>query len=155
MELQVSTPSEQEIQMTRQFAAPRSRVYQGWSNPEWVPRWMGPADRSLAVREFDLRVGGGYRFTWRGADGAETGEQGTYTEIVPGERIAWTNTFDDWFSGEVLVTTTFEEHDGVTTVVTTVRFPTTAARETVLHSDVGTALSACYARLDALLAVSV
>ena len=74
-----------------------------------------------------------------------------YREIVPPERISWTNTFDHWFAGEALVITTFVERNGVTTVATTVRFPSMQVRDSVLKSDVGTALGACYRRLDALL----
>jgi uncharacterized protein YndB with AHSA1/START domain len=114
---------------------------------------MGPPDGSMSIRELDLKVGGGYRFVWRGADGAETGERGVYREIVPPERIVSADAFDDWYPGEALVTTTFVEQGGSTTVTTTVLYPFNAVRDTVLKSDLETALAACYRKLTELLEV--
>ena len=137
--------------MTYEFDAPRSLVFQAWTKPELMCRWMGPPDGSMSIRELDLKVGGGYRFVWRGADGAETGERGVYREIVPPERIVSADAFDDWYPGEALVTTTFVEQGGSTTVTTTVLYPSNAVRNTVLKSDLETALVACYRKLTELL----
>jgi len=61
--LKVTTPSEREITMTRMFDAPRHLVFEAWTKPELVKRWLyGPDDWHLAVCEMDLRVGGATRF---------------------------------------------------------------------------------------------
>ena len=76
--LQVTTPSEREIAMTRVFDAPRSLVFDAWTKPERLKRWLGVRGGwTFAVCEVDLRVGGSYRFVWRGPTGAEMGMGGS------------------------------------------------------------------------------
>jgi uncharacterized protein YndB with AHSA1/START domain len=63
------------------------------------------------------------------------GAGGVYREIVPPERIVATERFDDpWYRGEAIVTTTFGERDGVTTLAMTVRYESTEVRDGVLAS---------------------
>ena len=94
--LQVTTPSEREIAMTRVFDAPRRLVFDAWTRPELLKRWLGVRGGwSFAVCEVDLRVGGAYRFVWRGPNGKEMGMGGVYREIVPPERLVATELFDD------------------------------------------------------------
>ena len=65
--LQVTTPTEREIAMTRVFNAPRRMVFDALTKPDLLRRWMfGPPGWSFAVCEIDLRVGGPYRFVWSG-----------------------------------------------------------------------------------------
>ena len=65
--LQVTTPTEREIVMTRVFDAPRSLVFDAWTKPELLKRWLGVRNGwSFEVCEVDLKVGGAYRFVWRG-----------------------------------------------------------------------------------------
>src|SRR6267143_4785009 len=85
--LEVTTPSDREIAMTRVFDAPRRLVYDAWTRPELLKRWLGVfGGWELAVCEIDLKVGGAYRYVWRGPDRAEMGMRGVYREIVPGLR---------------------------------------------------------------------
>ena len=80
--LQVTTPSDREIAMTRVFNAPRRLVFDAWTKPELVKQWLlGPPGWTMPVCEIDLRVGGRYRFVWRGTDGAEMGMGGVHKEI--------------------------------------------------------------------------
>src|SRR5882672_8441550 len=107
--LQVSTPSEREIAMTRVFDAPRKLVFDAWTKPELLKRWLGVfGGWSLEVCEIDLKVGGKYRYVWRGPDGVAMGMGGVFREIVPAERLVTTETFDDpWYEGEAVGTVTF------------------------------------------------
>src|SRR5687767_5989391 len=67
--LEISTPSPREIAMTRVFDAPRQLVFEAWTKPELIKRWLGALDGwSMPVCEVDLRVGGAYRYVWRGPD---------------------------------------------------------------------------------------
>src|SRR5215207_2129382 len=120
--LQVTTPSEREIVMTREFNAPRSLVFDAWTKPELLKRWLGVRNGwSMAVCEVDLKVGGAYRFVWRGPDGAEMGMGGVYREIVPPERLVATEVFDEsWYPGEAVDTMVMAEQDGKTTLTVTV-----------------------------------
>ena len=73
----VTTPTDREIVMTRVFSAPRKLVFDAWTKPELVKRWLlGPPGWTMPVCEIDLRVGGKYRFEWRGQDGTVMGMGG-------------------------------------------------------------------------------
>ena len=101
--LQITTPKENEVVMTRVFNAPRPLVFDCWTKPELVKRWMlGPDGWTFAVCEIDLRVGGGYRFVWRNPDGAVMGMRGTYREIAAPERLVDAQLFDEDWTGSTL-----------------------------------------------------
>src|SRR5690606_13837593 len=102
--LKITAQGEREIVMTRVFEAPRHLVFDAFTKPELLKRWLlGPDGWTMPVCEVDLRVGGAYRFVWRGRDGTEMGVRGVYREVVPPERIVHTETFDQaWYPGEAL-----------------------------------------------------
>jgi uncharacterized protein YndB with AHSA1/START domain len=152
--LQVTTPSEREIAMTRVFDAPRSLVFDAWTKPGLLKRWLGVRGGwTFAVCEVDLRVGGAYRFVWRGPDGSEMGMGGVYREIVRPERLVATEKFDEpWYEGEALDTTTFVERGGKTTATTTVVYASREVRDAVLKSPMDRGVSESYEKLDEVLA---
>ena len=104
--LKVTAQSDREIVMTRVFDAPRNLVFDAYTKPELLRRWLGVfGGYSMPVCEVDLRVGGTYRFVWRGPDGAEMGVRGVYREVVRPERLVHTERFDEaWYPGEALIT---------------------------------------------------
>jgi uncharacterized protein YndB with AHSA1/START domain len=152
--LQITTPSEREIVMSRVFDAPRSLVFDAWTRPELLERWLGVRGGwSMVVCEVDLRVGGAYRFVWRGPDGAEMGMGGVYREIVPPERLIATESFDDpWYPGEALDTTVLVEEGGRTTVTTTVLYESEEIRDAVLESGMARGVAESYDMLAEYLA---
>ncbi|MDQ2977630.1 MAG: SRPBCC family protein [Acidobacteriota bacterium] len=152
--LQITTPSEREIAMTRVFDAPRRLVFDAWTKPELLKRWLGVRGGwSFAVCEVDLRVGGAYRFVWRGPNGKEMGMGGVYREIVPPERLVATEKFDDpWYEGEALDTTVFVERGGKTTVTTTVLYASREVRDAVLQSPMERGVAESYDKLAQILA---
>ena len=151
--LQVTTPSDREIAMTRVFDAPRSLVFDAWTKPELLKRWLGVfGDWSFAVCEVDLKVGGKYRYVWRGKDGKEMGMGGVYREIVPQERLVCTELFDEaWYAGESLITTILVEQGGRTTMTTTMLYVSQEVRDGVLKSGMESGVAASYDRLTELL----
>jgi uncharacterized protein YndB with AHSA1/START domain len=152
--LQVSTPSDRELAMTRAFDAPRSMVFDAWTKPELLKRWLGVfGGWTFAVCEVDLRVGGKYRFVWRGKDGNEMAMGGVYREIVRPERIVCTEKFDDpWYEGDAIDTTTFVERAGKTIMTTTVLYASKAIRDAVLKSPMESGVAKSYDRLAEVLA---
>ena len=150
----VSSPSELETRVTRSFNAPRRLVFDAFTKPDLVPRWMaGPAGWSMPVCEIDLRPGGKFRYVWKGPDGNGMGVTGHFIEVVPPERIVHVELFDqDWTGGETRVTSVFTEHDGTTTLTMTVRYASTAARDAALATGMTRGMAAGYVQLDALLA---
>jgi uncharacterized protein YndB with AHSA1/START domain len=150
--LEVTTPSDREIAMTRVFNAPARLVFDAWTKPELIKRWLGVrAGWTMAVCEVDLRVGGAYRFVWRGPD-MTMGMGGLYREIDRPVRLVSTEKFEDpWYEGEAVDTMVLVEHDGKTTVTTTVRYVSREVRDAVIKSGMATGVAEGYDKLAELL----
>jgi uncharacterized protein YndB with AHSA1/START domain len=148
--LQVTTPTDREIVLTRVFDAPRHLVFEAFTKPELLKRWFGPHGWSLVVCEIDLQVGGAWRFVLRGPDGTDMGMSGVYREIVPGERSVHTEAFDD-YPGDSVVTTVLTEHDGRTTLTATVLYESQEIRDAVVKSGMEHGAAESYDRLAELL----
>jgi uncharacterized protein YndB with AHSA1/START domain len=131
----VTLPSDLEIAMSREFAAPRRLVFDAYTKPELVSRWLGIRNGwTFAVCEIELRVGGAYRYVWRKGDKL-LALGGAYLEVAAPDRLVCTERFDDpWFEGEALVTVTFVESQGKTTLTITTKSESTAIRDAVLQS---------------------
>lgn len=154
--LDITTPTEREIVMTRVFNAPRHLVFDAWTKPELVKRWLlGPPGWTMPVCEIDLKVGGRYRYVWRNSEGNEMGMGGVHKEIAAPERLVVTQVFDDdWTSGETLVTLVLTEQDGRTTATSSVLYASQEVRDAVLKSGMDEGVAASYDRLEELLASS-
>ncbi|MCG8440989.1 MAG: SRPBCC family protein [Caulobacterales bacterium] len=150
----VTLPSDREVAITRAFAAPRGLVFDAFTKPELMMRWMwGPDDWPLIRVEIDLKAGGALRYEWRHAEKGDMGLSGVFQEIAPPERLVHTELFDeDWTGGETVVTTLFEERDGRTTVSIMVRYASREARDAALNTGVTDGMAQSYDRLDAALA---
>jgi uncharacterized protein YndB with AHSA1/START domain len=153
-ELQITTPSDRELAMIRSFDAPRGLVWDAWTKPELLKQWLGVRGGwTFAVCEVDLKVGGKYRYVWRGPSGAEMGMGGVFREVAKPERLVATEKFDDaWYEGDAMDTTTFVERRGKTTVTTTVRYASKAVRDAVLKSPMESGVAESYNKLDEMLA---
>jgi uncharacterized protein YndB with AHSA1/START domain len=153
--LKVTTPTEREIVMTRVFDAPRALVFDAFTKPDLVKRWLlGPPGWSMPVCEIDLRVGGTYRYVWRhDRDGTEMGMGGVYREIVTPERLVSTERFDQaWYPGEGVGTLVLMEQGGRTILTHTMLYESRDARDAVMRSNMEKGVAASYDRLADLLA---
>jgi uncharacterized protein YndB with AHSA1/START domain len=154
-DFQVRARGDRELVMTRSFAAPRDLVFEAYTTPALLRRWLGVrAGWEMVVCEIDLRVGGTYRWVWRNAErGIEMGMGGVYREISAPERIVATEKFDEaWYEGEALGTVTFVETAGRTLLTLTVRYATAAARDGVLASPAATGVAEGFEKLAEVLA---
>lgn len=152
---QVTASGELDLVMTRVFDAPPALVFDAFTQPELVRRWLlGPEGWTMPVCEIDLRVGGSYRYVWRREkDGTQMGLGGVFREVVAPERIVHSELFDDpWYPGEAVVTTAFTEQAGRTTVRMTIRYASREARDGVLKSGMERGVAVSYDRLEAILA---
>ncbi len=149
--LEVTTPSDREIAMTRVFNAPRQMVFDAFSKPELLKRWFGPHGWSLVVCEVDFREGGGFRFVLRGPDGRDMGMRGVYREIAAPERSVHVESFDD-YPGESQVTAVFVEHEGRTTMTATVLYPSQEIRDIVIKTGMEHGAAESYDKLAEILA---
>jgi uncharacterized protein YndB with AHSA1/START domain len=154
MKLQVTTPTDREILITRGFNAPRHLVWDCHTKPDLVRRWLlGPPGWTMPTCEIDLRVGGRYRYVWRNADGSEMGMGGYFREIIPPERLVTSEVFDqDWTGGETTVTMVFSEQGGKTMVTMTIVYSSSEARDGALRTGMTDGMEMGYARLEELLA---
>jgi uncharacterized protein YndB with AHSA1/START domain len=151
--LQVTTPTEREIVLTRVFNAPRRLVFDAFTKPDLLKRWMfGPDGWELAVCEIDLRVGGKYRYVWRRErTGTEMGAGGVIREIVVPERLVATEKFDEaWYPGESVGTIALAEQGGKTAMTQTLRYESREARDAALKSGMEEGMAAGYDRLETI-----
>jgi uncharacterized protein YndB with AHSA1/START domain len=152
-DLKITTRGDREIVMTRSFKAPRQLVFEAFSKPELVRRWLlGPDGWTMPVCEIDFRVGGKYRHVWRNDKGTEMGMGGEFLEIVPPEKIVSTEKFDQaWYPGGAVGTLLMTEKDGVTTITQTIQYDSREARDAVMQSPMESGVAAGYNRLEKIL----
>lgn len=148
----VTTPTEREIRIEREFDAPRERVFAVYTDPALIPEWFGPRGTTTVVDEMDPRTGGRWRFVMRNADGSESAFRGAYREVTPPERIVQTFEWEPMAGHVSVETATFEDlGDGRTRVVTTSIFHTPEERDGMLGSGMEGGMQETYARLDEVL----
>jgi uncharacterized protein YndB with AHSA1/START domain len=135
----------------RTFNAPRTLVFEAFTKPEFLKRWMGPHKLEMVVCESDLRVGGRYRFVYRTPDGQELAFSGEYTEVVPPERISRTFNFEFMPGHESNETFMLTENAGKTTITTTTLHKSFEARDGHLKHGAEQGMTEGYERLDELL----
>jgi uncharacterized protein YndB with AHSA1/START domain len=152
--LKIVVRGEREIVMTRSFNAPRHLVFDAFTKPELLKLWLGRfGGWSMAACEIDLRVGGQYRYVWRGPDGHDMGLSGIYREIVVPERIVATEKFDEsWYPGGAVGTIVFVEQGARTMLTHTILYDSREARDAVMKSPMEHGVSAGYNQLDQVLA---
>jgi len=148
----VTTPTDREIHIVREFDAPRDRVFAAYTDPALIPEWWGPRGTTTIVDVMDVRPGGQWRFVARNADGTETAFRGAYREVTEPERIVQTFEWEGMPGHVCVETAEFEDLGERTRVVTTSLFHTTEERDGMLGSGMEVGMNETYARLDELLA---
>lgn len=133
-----TTAADRELVIERVFNAPRELVFQAFSSPEHLVHWWGPKGWTLPVCEQDFRPGGTWLYCMRGPNGEDGWGKGIYHEIVPPEKIVYTDYFVDAEGNplpgmpEMVNTLTFIEVDGKTRFISLTVFATAAEREATL-----------------------
>lgn len=153
--LKVTAVGDRELMITRDFDAPRSLVWDTMSKPELLKRWLfGPPGWEMTTCEEDARIGGKFRWEWKGPEGAAMSMSGEYIDIIPPERTVRTERFDFGCApqmGEQLTTLVLTERAGKTTLTLTVRYPSKEAREGAVASGMEQGMATGYDRLDDIL----
>lgn len=83
------------VVVKKEFNAPVRTVWAAWSNPELIKKWWGPEDYNCPVARTDFREEGKYLFAMKGTDKKIMWSTGTYQEIIPYEKIVYTDSFAD------------------------------------------------------------
>ena len=149
----VTTPSDQEIRMTRLFNASRHLVFEAMTTPEHVKQWWGRLGDgySVPVCEIDLRVGGRWRFVNRHPHG-EAAFHGEYREITAPSRLVFTEVFEEFPDTLSIVTTELVDEGGKTRMTATVQYPSLEVRDMVIATGMSAGAGISYDRLEDLIA---
>ncbi|HWZ98088.1 MAG TPA: SRPBCC family protein [Candidatus Dormibacteraeota bacterium] len=151
MGLKVTTPGDREIVLTRVFNAPRHLVFEAFTRPEYLKRWLlGPPGWEMVVCDVAAKVGDRYRYEWRHTDGKQFGTGGVCREFARPGRIVCTELMDG-YPTESLVTTVLVEENGKTTLTTTSLFESREIRDMVIKTGMARGVEASYNRLEDLL----
>ncbi len=146
-----TTATEDTVKITRQFKAPRERVFAAFSSAEMLSRWLGPADGKVLDAKVDFKVGGRYRYAFNSAQMGDMAVSGEYREITPPSKIVFTWQWEDdedWAKIESVITIDLVAQGAETELrLTQVGFPTTESRDNHGHG-----WGACFNRLESLLA---
>jgi uncharacterized protein YndB with AHSA1/START domain len=96
------------VRLHRVFKCPPDRLYRAFVDPRAKVKWMPPHGFVGEVHSIDARVGGSYRMSFTNLGTGQTHTfGGTYVELVPGEKLRYTDRFDDKnLPGEMDVTIT-------------------------------------------------
>ncbi|HUP51213.1 MAG TPA: SRPBCC domain-containing protein [Longimicrobiales bacterium] len=158
---QVALPSDREVSVSRAFNAGRALVYEAYTTPELVRRWLlGPTGWTMPVCEMDVRVGGKFRWVWRSdEDGSEFGFHGEFREVDAPAKLRHTEAYDPGSvgggmgeAGEAMVTVTFTETGGITTLTTLIDYGSKEARDAAMSTGMTDGMEMSYQKLDGLLA---
>lgn len=133
----VTLPSDTEIKVTREFAAPKDLVYKAWTTPELIKRWWGAKRGVVTMAEVDLRVGGKWRYLSTTDRGFDVGFHGVFREIVANERLVYTEVYEGVPGGDddpAVVTLTLTQSSGRTTLTSLTQLSSRDVRDMIIKS---------------------
>jgi uncharacterized protein YndB with AHSA1/START domain len=133
----VTLPMDTQILVTREFDAAKHLVYKAYTTPELIKRWWSGDRGTVTIAEVDLRVGGKWRNAMTADGGFQVAFHGEFREIVPNERLVWTEVYEgvpDGDASAAIVTHTFTEKDGRTTLTMLMELPSKAVRDMIIQT---------------------
>jgi uncharacterized protein YndB with AHSA1/START domain len=148
--------ADRELVLTRLINAPREKVYRCWTEPQLMKQWFAPLPWTTPHVEVDVRPGGANVIVMRGPDGKDLPNRGVYLEVVPNERLVFTDAYvKAWEPSEkpfMTVILTFEDEGGKTRYTARARHWTVADKEA--HEKMGfhQGWGICADQLEALVA---
>lgn len=92
---QTKPDADREMSFTRLLDAPRASIWRCWSEPELLMQWFCPKPWKVTKAEMDMRPGGANFFLMNGPNGEEMPNRGVYLDVVPNERIVFTDAFTE------------------------------------------------------------
>lgn len=128
-----------DLSFTRTLAVPRQLIWECWTMPQHIPHFFVPAPHKVTAVEIDLRAGGRFNTSFE-VDGTIMDNKGVYLEVVPGEKLVFTDTYtegwkpaaDPFMTAILLLSDT---PDGGTTYTAIARHRTADTRKA--HEDMG------------------
>ncbi len=147
----IAEPGKQEVIVKSVFEAPRKLVFKTCTDPELLPSWWGPEYFTTVVETMDVKPGGIWRYVQKDAKGKEYAFNGVYHSIVPPERLVQTSEFEGTPGHVCLVTMTFDEMNGKTTLVEKWLFQSVEDRDGRLKADMEKGAKESMDRLEGIL----
>jgi uncharacterized protein YndB with AHSA1/START domain len=147
----VTLPTDTQIRVEREFNAPPHLVWRAYTEPELIARWWHANRAEIRSTDVDLRVGGRWRWVMVTSDGYEVAFNGEYREIVPFERLVYTEIFEGVPTDPAdaaVNTMTFTEVDGRTHMVSVTELPSREARDAILETGMEAGMQDAYDLLE-------
>jgi uncharacterized protein YndB with AHSA1/START domain len=154
-DFKLEAQGDREIVVVRTFNAPRELVFEAFTKPELVQRWMlGTDGWTMPVCRIDFRKGGKGRYEWQSPDAKQSMALSTeFLEILPPEKIVHRESFDGTPSPvESTITSTFVEKAGRTTLTMVIRYDSPDVRGFMLKSGMSHGMSLSFDRLEGIVA---
>ena len=131
----MDTKTKPSLTIKRRFNAPPEKVFDAWTDPEKLKRWMGPGEMGTVLAESDARRGGRYRVVMqKPGDSEQHDVSGVYREVIPNEKLVFTWAWKTTPERESLVTLTFKrDGDGTLFTLTHEHFFDEDARDRHQH----------------------
>jgi uncharacterized protein YndB with AHSA1/START domain len=130
----VTLPTDTQIHIAREFDAPKHLVWKAYTTPELVARWWAGSHGKVTSAEIDLRVGGFWRYVMTADEGFEVGFHGEFREISAPDRLVNTEIYEGAPEGLGVITTTFTEKGGRTTMSQLCEYGDRKVRDAVIDS---------------------
>ena len=143
-------PGMHSITLTREFNAPRDKVFRALTDPALVARWWGPSEVTTTVDKMEVRKGGIWRYVQRDAEGAEWAFSGVYHEVTEPSRLVYTFEFEGMPGHVLLETMILEDRDDKTFVTDISVFQSIEDRDGMLQSGMESGATESWDRLEAL-----
>ena len=151
----VERRSDRELVITRTINGPARIVFEAWTKPELLKQWWAPCSLGVVLLECDadVRVGGRYRYVFGGDARQAAVFSGTYTEVTPHSRLVYTQLFEPMRdAGEAIITVTFDERHGRTSLVVRERYPSREALDGAIASGMEHGIRETLEQLEQLVA---
>jgi len=134
-----NVPADRDLVIDRYIDAPRALVWRCWTDPEQMVKWFTPAPWKTKSASNDLRAGGSCVVVMESPEGEEFPNPGIYLEVVPGEKLVFTDAYTEaWVPSEkpfMTVILTFKDEGKGTRYRAVARHWTAEDRKS--HEDMG------------------
>lgn len=150
----ITLPADTQMLITRDFDAPPHLVYKAWTTPELVKRWWHANRGTVTIAEVDLRPGGKWRSVMVTDSGFEVGFHGEYREVVPNERLVYTEVYEgaplmaDGQEDAAVNNVTFSDLGGRTRVITLIECSSKETRDAIINSGMESGMQDAYDLLE-------
>jgi uncharacterized protein YndB with AHSA1/START domain len=125
-----------DLVLERVVDVPPELVWKAWTTPEHLKQWFTPRPWTTPHCEIDLRPGGRFRTVMRSPEGKESVNDGCYLEVIPGERLVWTNMLLEGYRPRPQIEREGCDDLPFTAVIAMERHPKgTLYRATAIHAD--------------------